>query len=525
MSSGRARVISEPLGGSALSQALQAGRLPAGLQPWRPQSVDEWRTHAQSVARQASRAWYAALAPALNASDAAKERIERVVREGGVVVTTGQQASLFGGPLYTLAKAVTALEIANEVERELGVAAAPVFWAATDDADFLEASIAFVADAHGLHELRLGAKPPSGTPMSHAPLGDTIALLNELRVACGSAANAEYLALVERHFADARCSVGDAYVALMRSLLEPLGVAVLDSSHAAYSATARPLLTDALRKSALIAQASHDRAEEIRKAGFEPQVEDDRGLTLLAVMEKRGKRRVSVEEAPRFKPHGDDTLAPNVLLRPIVEAAILPTIAYVGGPAELAYFVQSNAVADVLGRPPVVGVPRWSGTVVEPFAERALSRLGAAYHELRDVAALEKRLAAAAIPPQVAHAWASLQESVHAAILRLRDTVDETQLLPHAVIDGLRNSLDHRLQRGERRLLAAVKRREERIHTDLRVAAAALYPNGERQERVLNYIPMLVRGGATLMEDLRAGARAHAAALLRASRIESVATR
>lgn len=524
MTAGRSRVVSEPLGGSPLSQALQHGRLPAELQPWRPSTTDAWRAHSQSVASRIASGWYDALSPAFEAGGAAKQRLERVAREGGVVITTGQQAAIFGGPLYTLAKALTALELADAVERQLGMPVAPVFWAATDDADFLEASVTYAADARGLHELRLTNRPPAGTPASLAPLGDTRALLDALRAACGSAAHADYYDAAREAFSGNR-TLGGAYVRLARTLLEPLGIAVMDSSHAAYRSAARPVLLEALHHAAEVSHEAHECAAAIRRAGFAPQVEDDRGLSLVAVIRNGIKRRVPVNEAEQIAEQADAELAPNVLLRPVVECAIVPSITYVGGPAELAYFIQSNAVAATLGRRAVVGAPRWSGTIIEPFADRALRRLGVSYHEVRDAAALEGRLASANLPPAVAAAWTTLKQRLGESIADLGRAVDETALLPRAVIEGLDRSIQFRLRRAERRLLAAVKRREQRIHDDIRVASAAIFPRGERQERVLSYVPMLTRGGPTLVEDLRVAVRAHVASLLGAALPEHAGAR
>src|SRR5688500_15346929 len=224
------RVLTEPLGGSALSLAVQTNRLPRELQPPRPKSANEWRDHADAVRNGVGAGWLRTIAPALNASGAAADRLQRVATERGIVVTSGQQAGLFGGPLYTLAKAITAIKLADALENELGIATAPVFWGATDDADFLEASITYVADAEGVHELRLANAPPAGTPMARASLGGTEALLEELRRSCGSAANAEFLEMARTAFRS-NATIGDAYVRMLRTLLEPLGMAVLDSSH------------------------------------------------------------------------------------------------------------------------------------------------------------------------------------------------------------------------------------------------------------------------------------------------------
>lgn len=519
------RVVSEALGGSPLSLAVQTRRLPADIQPWWPTTTDDWRTHADRVRKAASSKWLEVLRPALAPSGPAAERLHHAAAERGIVVTTGQQAGLFGGPLYTLSKALTALSLAEALEQQLGIPAAPVFWAATDDADFLEAAVASAADADGLHEFRLASAPPAGTPMSLAPLADVRPLLARLRRAAGSAAYSEYFELTREAFTRER-TLGAAYVRLLRALLEPLGIAVLDSSHEAYRDAARPILTEALGKAAEVARATAERAAAIRRAGFEPQVEDDRGLSLVFAIEKGVKRRLSVDNAPALShTSARADLAPNVLLRPVVERELLPTVAYAAGPGELAYFAQSNAVASALGREQVVGVPRWSGTVIEPFADRALRRLGVAHHEVRDLHGLERRLATAALPERVATAWKRLQEQVHESVRALGSAVREEALMPPAVIEGLERSLAHRLSRGERRLLAAAKRRDERVRHDLMVVSAALYPRGQRQERVLNYIPMLSRAGSELLNDMRREAASHARALVEAEKPEAVAAR
>jgi bacillithiol biosynthesis cysteine-adding enzyme BshC len=518
----QARVITEHLGGSPLSQAIQGHRLPRDVQPWAPAGVDEWREHAARTRINGD--WYERLRGAIEPTGAAQGRLERVVTERGIVVTTGQQPGLFGGPLYTLAKALTALGLADTLERELGIAVAPVFWAATDDADFPEASVVHAADADGLHRLALERAPAPGTPMSRAPLSEVAPLLATLRKSCGSAAHAMYFDLA-RVFEDGR-TLGDAYVHLLRNLLGPLGVSVLDSSSAAYQEAARPLLLESLRVAPAIAASVAERSAVIRRLGFDPQVEDDRGLSLVFAIEDGVKRRITIEEGPGFaRRGGKGAFAPNVLLRPLVERELLPTVAYVGGPGELAYFTQSSAVASALERPSPVAVPRWSGTVIEPFASRALERLGVAFHELRDLPQLEKRLATAAMPASVASAWRKLQDELRGSVRGLGDAVTREGLLPRAVVDGLERSLGQKLGRAERRLLAAVKRRDDRTRRDLAVAGGALFPLGKRQERVLSYIPMLARGGDELVNEIRRAATAHAQSLVHAARVETVAAR
>ena len=231
------RIISEPLGGSPLSRLLQSGGAPPAWAAEAPASATAWR---ELVTRRAGeRDWdeaWAALSPALSATGVAAERLDRVRRTGGVVVTTGQQPGLFGGPVYTWSKAVGALALADAIERATGVATAAIFWAATDDADFAEASYTVLAVPGGAEVLRSANAPVAGTPMTLARLGDLSNLVRRLRASAGSAADPRPLDVIEHAYSDREGTVGDAYVRLLRGLLAPLGVPVLDASHAAVRA-------------------------------------------------------------------------------------------------------------------------------------------------------------------------------------------------------------------------------------------------------------------------------------------------
>ena len=505
------RVITEELGGSALARAAQRGELPQWYRVM-PSGPDGWRAYARDVAR-ASSAWLDDLLPALAPSGPAKQRLQRVAGAKGVVVSTGQQAALFGGPLYTLTKALSALAIADAIEREAGVPAAPVFWAATDDADFQEASCARVALGHEVRALCL--PPPSvvGIPMSTLALGDLRAEIAALRQASGSAVDEDPLdAVSTTHVTGA--TLGGAYVALLRRLLEPIGIAVLDASHPATRAAANPLLEAALDRAPEVDAALRARTDAIIAAGFEPQVELVPGLSLVFnADEQRVKRRTPFGDRagmPRVEP---ESLTPNVLLRPVVERAIMPTAAYVAGPGEIAYFAQVSAVAEALDVPVPLVLPRWSATILEPRIERLLDRLGTRREELADPHAVESRLARAAIPHEITAAIERLRDDAARGVAGIASADRET-LIPPAALEGLQQMIRRRIERLIRRYTAAVKRREEQLMRDVATARVSLFPDGNRQERVLNFIPFLARNGRPLLDVMRAEAARHAAGLV-----------
>jgi bacillithiol synthase len=474
--------------------------------------VASWRAHARQIADEAPAQWLERLTPALEPTGLAAARLARVANERGVVVTTGQQPGLFGGALMTLAKAISAMALADEIERCTGIPAAPLFWAATDDADFEEARSTAIATPDGLEILRLEHAPPAGTPMSHAPLGDVSSLLARLERACASGADADMLDAIRATYTSG-ATVGSAYVRLLREILPPLGMAVLDASHTCVRDAGAPILRGALHRAALVDEALRARAAELEQAGYTPQVDYTAGLSL--VFDTIGeKQRLPIAEATQKAASvAVERLSPNVLLRPVLERAIVPTVAYVAGPGELAYFTQVSAVASALGAAPPLAVPRWSVTVVEPRVERLLARLRLEREALRDVHAVEGMLARAVLSPSVTGALRDLRRAVERGVGAL-EAADEDALVPQATLDGLRRTLLHRIERQERRYTAAVKRRETQLMRDVASLAAALYPKGKPQERVLAFAPFLVRYGRGLLGDLLREAGTHAARLV-----------
>ena len=503
------RIVTSSLGGTALSQLLQRGEAPSGWMPPAPRTPADWRTRA--LARSRERNWeecWQALEPAMQATGNAAKRLRRVRDEGGVVITTGQQPGLFGGPIYTFSKAMGALALADVIERETGVATAAVFWAATDDADFAEAASTVIARPGGVDVLRSEFAPAPGTPMSLAPLGDMTALLARLRSGAGSAADTWALAAVSTSYGDASRTVGDAFVYLLRALLEPFGMPVLDASHSGVRATSDAILRAALSAAEPIERALLQRGRDIRGAGMETQVVDVPGLTLVFTRDDAIKRRLPVSEAASASRNAQAWFTPNVLLRPIVEQAILPTIAYVAGPGELAYFAQVSAVADTLALAQPLALPRWSCTLIEPAAERLLEKFNVRPGALDQPDALEGAVARAAMSTASGGALSALRDAIAALPRVLASEADPLGL--GGAVEGAMQSLHHRVDRLERRLVAGIKRRDRGVLRDIATLRAMLRPMNMPQERVLNLMPMLSRHTRELLAEMHAWAVEHA---------------
>lgn len=511
-------VIIEPaeLGGSPLSRLAQRGAAPAEWYTPRPKTPDEWRTRADRASRSMSGDWHQNIRPALGSSSGvAAARLARVVEQQGVVITTGQQPGLFGGPVYTWSKALSALALADAFESETGIPAAPVFWAATDDSDFVEGAHTWLTHNGGLDRVSIESAMPEGTRVADIPLSDLSVPLEQLSRACGSGADARILELARNAYVSG-ATVGGAYLTLLRSILEPLGITVLDAAHEAVAHAAHPTLMRALLDRERVARALAARSEALIAAGFTPQVADAGALTL--VFERHGLRRDRIPRARAAVAAASaspGSLSPNVLLRPVVERTLLPTVAYMAGPGEIAYFAQVSAVADAIGIESPLALPRWSATLIEPHIADILQRYGLRLEDFSDPHAVETRLAREAWPSVVKSAMDELRRTVAQRLGTVRTALANLDgLAPAASVDGTARALEWRLSRLERRINAAVKGRETALMRDLSSARASLFPAGKRQERALNLLPILARHGMGLLEDMRASAMTRARALI-----------
>jgi bacillithiol biosynthesis cysteine-adding enzyme BshC len=503
------RVVSTPLTGSSLSRVFLEGHDTRWFVPG-PKGGAAWRARAGEVRKSLlHHDWFGHISPAFGENP--PERLLRAV-ESGFIVTAGQQPGLFGGPLYTWWKALSALALADELEKSTGMPVAPVFWAATDDSDFVEASSTTVSTPDGAIRIEMPPRENSGIPLAQVRLGDISRELSLLEAATGSAPASGVLEMVKSSYVP-DATVGSAYVSLLRTVLEPMGIGVLDASDKSVRSAAHPILAKALELSDDIESALAYRADEVEAEGHAVQVKSVHGRSLVFA-EADGKReRVRARHAAEVAAGAEPgSLGPNVLLRPIVERSILPTVAYLGGPAEIAYFAQVTAVASTLSVMPPLGLPRWSGFVVEPRVERILERHGLEIEDFRDPHAVETRLARTSLPENLAANLASLRQSLERAAADL-SRADDSDLVSPNVLQGFERNILHRLDRLERRFSAGVKRRGNDVLREAAIARGALFPFGKPQERALNIIPLLARYGDELMASVLREVRLHATSL------------
>jgi bacillithiol synthase len=510
------RIVTQQLAGNPLAAAVISGNAPPGWYEPVPTDPASWRERIESVRSDFPDDWLARLAPAFEATGKARERLVASSAGRGVVVTTGQQPGLFGGPVYTLSKALSALAVADSLQEATGIPVAPVFWAATDDTDFKEASSTVVSIPGGAQLLRIDHVQPLGQTMASMPLGDVSAQLEALTRAAGSTIDSTPIELLERFYSSEQ-TIGSAYVSFLRALFAPLGIAVIDASHPATRDAAAPVLSAALEKAGDIAAKVSQRNQELESAGYTPQVQDVPGLSLVFNSAFGVRKRIPIKAARKHV--ASEERGPNVLLRPVVERAILPTVTYIGGPAEIAYFAQVSPIAETLGVPRPAIVPRWSCTIIEPHVEKVLEKLHLLPEDFRDPHEVDARIARAHLPKRVIDELNATRVLLDKKLDDLADAVEKERApVSPAVTGGLRASLVRRLERFERRLIAAAKKQHADIMQEIATARGSLYPLGKPQERALNFVPLVARYGPSLRDEMLEEARVHAKRLVGVNR-------
>jgi len=513
-------VVRRPLGGSPLVRDYVANQGDAGrFYPTRFDRPGDFR-HLAALARHRfdddARARAADLLRPV--SPAAAERLERFRREGGVMVTTGQQAGLFGGPMYTVTKALSAVRLADELEALLDVPVVPVFWVASDDHDWEEVRRQRIVDARGrLHVLQLNPDV-SGLPVAEIPLPPEVEGLDaELRQILGTLPH-----LLEEAIAAYRPGRGtaEAFRDFLHALLGGFELCTIDAADPALKREALPVLRREIAHRAEHEEALRGRAGELAAAGYPVQVPLlERAANLFLVHEGLRQR---LEESPRgwlapgtsgrFSPEEllalldahPDRFSPNVLLRPVVEAAVLPTIAYVGGPAEVAYLAQLAPLFHALDVAQPVAVPRISVELWPEEARAARSRLGISRDDLdRPLAEVTARLAERRLAADAAAALSGLRSSVADGFVALMDAAPGG---PSGGVTGplgaSRNRILAELARVERRLRGAVRASDDDLLQDLSVLFGHLRPLGQPQERTVGILPYIARDGTALLDRI-----------------------
>jgi bacillithiol biosynthesis cysteine-adding enzyme BshC len=487
-----------------LEAVLEAGERTAGL-------VRDTRTLANVLARQQES----------RGAMKAAARAEELAAPGATAVVTGQQAGLLGGPLFVLYKALATMKVARLAAERSGRPVVPVFWVASDDHDFAEVRTATVLDESGqLRSLRYApAREPTGQPAWSIALDDTIVpLLEELKAMLPD--NAFREGLMARLAAAYRpgATISGAFASFISALLPE--IVVLDASDPKLKAMMLPILRRELREGSPTSALAIEAGKGLLAAGYHQQVPVRPGFLNLFVV-AQGERRAlgfdqgvvevrgpglrwSLEEAERHLDANPEAWSPGVLLRPLAQDYLLPTAAYVGGPAEIAYHAQIGLSYDLFGIPRPVAFPRPSLTLVEPSQTRTLEAESLKLTELEaDPEGLLSQWARDAYP-EVEAAFARARTSLTQDLGAVEQALGALDPTLKGAAESARGRALHQVETLYEKSIRALKKRDQTRAERLRRTRDALFPGGALQERGLNLVSALARHGDDLVARVEA---------------------
>jgi bacillithiol biosynthesis cysteine-adding enzyme BshC len=436
-----------------------------------------------------------------------------------VAVVTGQQAGLFGGPLFTLLKALTALRLADRVRSEQQVPAVAVFWVDAEDHDWDEVKSCGLLDAElNVKQVSAGAPPGANEqPVARVRLDDAVTTaLNELEAALQPTEFTAPLLAALREAYRPGVGMADAFARWLEGVLGPHGLVVYDASDPAAKPLAASLFAAELEHPGRTARLATEAGATLEARGYHAQVtphpdsvalfhlndarEPIRHADGAFVIGERQQSPTALAEDIRQHP---ERFSPNVLLRPLVQDTLFPTVCYVAGPNELAYLAQLGGVYDAFGVPMPLMQQRASATIVDSNAMRFLTRHDFPLETLRaqDEAALNELLQSQ-LPPSID---ASMQDAVRSIEERMALIATEVTRLD-ATLEGAARSTLSRMQDDLKKLhgkiIQAAKRKNETLRRQYHHAQAQAFPGGHPQEREVGGAYFLNKYGAALVDRL-----------------------
>jgi len=450
------------------------------------------------------------LIAALEVQNAGNPLLAKLAEPGTVAVVTGQQVGLFSGPLYTVYKALTAIRLAAQLTAD-GIPAVPIFWLATEDHDFAEVNQAWAFSACTPIKFEAAASPVADQPVGGVVLESVP--LEELREALVGLPFADEALAMVRDCYKPGATFGEAFGALLDRLLAGFPILRVDPMLPEFRELAAPLISQAVLRSHELTAEILQRNKELTDAGYNAQVHVENSTALFFLLEddrRIGLRRQNGDFLAGKQKHSADELAqnahnlsPNALLRPVVQDSMIPTIAYVGGPAEIAYLAQSEVLyRSLLGRQPIA-VHRAGFTLLDARSDKLLDR----YHlELTDFfrgeEALREKAARTVVDPQlianISTARAKAVDALHLMKAQLKRFDRSTT----KALEKSWRKIEYQFDRIERKVNREALTRDERASRHVSLLACSLFPRHKLQERVFSTVALFAQYGPDLIPRL-----------------------
>ena len=457
---------------------------------------------------------------AFGSAESTFANIQRLSEPGTFAVVTGQQVGLLSGPAFTLYKALTAVHLAQALA-EQGLPSVPVFWLATEDHDLEEVAQAATFDEeYALISLAdPGERPTPRSPVGVVKLSPKISqALDRLEEALPPGEPRDVLLGDLRACYQPGATWAEAFGRLMARLFGRWGVVLLDPLDDAVRRLSAPAYQQALVQAANLRGRLLARSQELVRAGYHAQVHVAEDSTLVFVT-REGNRlplrqregefflddieKISLEELTTDPGRSHLSLSSNVLLRPVVQDLLLPTLAYVAGPSELTYLAQAHALYSAFGRPMPVVFPRAGFTLLDRRIQRLLEKYKLSVEDVWQGEENVRHKVAAAGP---AEGWTERfdqsEQELAPLLGRLRQ---DLETLDPTLLDTLKNveeKMKYQMERLRGKVSRAALERFDFLARHQQLLLRFLLPAKNLQERQVSGVYFLGRAGYELLDRI-----------------------
>ncbi len=449
------------------------------------------------------------------AGAAAQSNLERLER-GAVAVVSGQQVGLFSGPAYAVYKALTAIQIAQELT-EAGIEAVPIFWMATEDHDLDEVRHVTWFDSGKQVRFELPADAAT-RPVGNVRLGPAVERDVKKAVGLLSGPASETVSEILEQSYRADETYGSAFGKLFARLFAEQGLILLDPLDARLHRIAAPLYKKVIEDRDELNEKLLQRGKDLEHAGYEVQVKVTARSTLLFSIRdgvrqaiatsngnlKSGETSWTREEVLRVVEAAPETFSANALFRPVVQDFLLPTAAYLGGPAEIAYFAQSSVIYEqVLGRMPVI-LPRAGFTILDAKAEKLLQKYGLCIENLwAGPQELRRKMESVAVPEALSQNFDRDKAQMESTLAELGAQIEKLDPSLSGAVTTARNKISFQLEKLRRKTGRALDQKNSLLAEHEHFLENLLYPNKQLQSRELCFLPFLARWGMEGLNELQ----------------------
>jgi bacillithiol biosynthesis cysteine-adding enzyme BshC len=455
------------------------------------------------------------------------ENIRRLGKTKTLAVVTGQQTGILGGPLYTFYKTMTVLKISEKLRRENpDFDFVPVFWMEVNDSDFKEISaIQYLSKDNQLKRLAVKESESEALkPVFARNVADSIREWRQLLEV--DFFDTEFKEEILNTFLSpysASHSYADAFAQLLHQFFGKYGLVIFNPANPAVSKLTKPLFAETLNSATEILKGLNERNSAIQDAGYDPQITFMGNQTLLFFNDEQLRRvRIDFDEKGQFLLKYPDkyetverekllqngsrmeiSLSPNVALRPVIQDFLLPTVAYVAGPSEVAYFAQVETLYRRFDIPMPVIYPRHRLTIAEGKIEKNMRKFNLEYEEILPppedfMDTFVRRLADRKV-----------YDVVHSAEQRISRGMEELKKHLAAFDPTLVNALKKtrgNIESSFRQLSSKIDRSVEQKNRvqvqQLEKILLSLYPENNYQERVLNMLYFCIKYGKNFVDEL-----------------------